>query len=216
MIARHTLPLPAQQGKDDYVLKLGSPGRMVGIVRDRTRVSPWPTFAIDVWVRASGALSRPGYAANRSRITHTEVVAFGSESVRTGPGGAFQTPSRLLSGSTYRVSIRRDGFGPFVSEWVTLNGDRTAVAPIRLGSLRTLAGFVRDRQGQGVAGARVLLPSNGPAATTDAQGRFAARPALGAEKTFVLVKQAGFRFQGWPVDPVTQTGELSLILGAYD
>ena len=186
------------------------PGRLAGIVRSDSG-QPLTDVPIDVWVRASGALSRPGYAANRSRITHTEVVAFGSESVRSGPGGAFQTPAKLLSGSTYRVSIRREGFEPFVSEWVTLNGERTVVAPIRLRALRTLAGFVRDRQGQGVAGARVFMSSHGPTTTTDARGRFALTGA-GVDKAFVLVKQPGFRFQGWPVDREVQTGDLSLVL----
>ncbi len=209
-VARHTLPLPEQQGKDDYVLKLGAPGRLVGIVRS-DKGQPLADVPIEVWVRASGALSRPGYAANRSRITHTEVVAFGSESVRSGPGGAFQTPAKLLRESTYRVSIRREGFEPFVSEWVTLDGERSAIAPIRLRALRTLDGFVRDRQGQGVAGARVFLSSHGPATTTDARGRFALTGA-GVDKAFVLVKQPGFRFQGWPVDPDVQTGDLSLVL----
>ena len=209
-IARHTLPFPEQQGKDEYVLKLGRPGRLVGIVRVENG-EPRADVSVDIWVRASGALGPPGYAVNRARTTPTEVMFFHSESVRTGPGGAFQTPSKLLSGSTYRVSIRREGFEPFVSEWVTLDGERTAVAPIRLRALRTLAGFVRDRQGQGVARARVFLPSRGPETTTDAQGRFELT-GVRAEKTCVLVNRAGYRFQGWPVDPVVQTGELSLTL----
>jgi RNA polymerase sigma factor (sigma-70 family) len=209
-IARHTLPLPAQQGKDDYVIKLGGRGRLVGIVRAESG-QPLADVPIDVWVRASGALTRPGYAVNRGRITHTEVVPFDSESVHTGPEGAFQTASKLLGGSTYRVSIRREGFEPFVSEWVTLDGERTAVAPIRLRALRTLTGIVRDRHGQGVAGARVFLPSHGPETMTDARGRFALTGAC-AEKTFFLVSQPGFRFQGWPVDPARQTGELTLAL----
>jgi RNA polymerase sigma factor (sigma-70 family) len=209
-IARHTLPLPEQQGKDDYVLKLGGPGRLVGLVRSDSG-QPLAGVPVAVWVRSSGALLRPGYAINRGRITHTEVVPFDSEPARTGPEGAFQTPSKLLWGSTYRVSIRREGFEPFVSEWVTLDGERTAVAPIRLRALRTLAGFVRDRQGQGVAGARVFVPSHGPETTTDARGRFALT-GVGAEKTFVLVNRPGFRFQGWTVDPAAQTGELTLAL----
>ena len=46
---------------------------------------------------------------------------------------------------------------------------------------------------------------------TDARGRFALSDVI-PEKTFVLVQQPGFRFQGWPVDPKTQSSELQLTL----
>ena len=191
---------------------MGRPGRLVGIVRGESG-QPLGDIPVDVWVRASGTLPTevPRAHRGRGRSTPTEVVFFDSDPPRTGPQGAFQTPSTLLGGSTYRVSIRQAGFEPFVSDWVTLDGERTAIPPIRLRALRTLRGFVGDRQGQGVAGARVFLPSRGPAATTDAQGRFVLA-GVDTEKTFVLVNRPGFRFQGWPVDPAAQADELSLTL----
>ena len=54
----------------------------------------------------------------------------------------FQTASTLLNGSTYRVSVRKDGFVPFISDWVTLNGERAAIPDIRLRPLQKLG---RDR-----------------------------------------------------------------------
>ena len=61
-------------------------------------------------------------------------------------------------------------------------------------------GLVQDRQGKPVAGARVFLPSGEPSTTTDAQGGYLLEGVL-PDKTFLLVKAEGFRFQGWPGDP---------------
>ncbi len=112
---------------------------------------------------------------------------------------------------SYRVAISQDGFAPFVSEWVKLDGERAAVGPIKLRALRKLAGFVRDRQGQPVAHAKVFLPSQAAATKTDATGRFELA-GIEPEKTFVLVQHAGFRFQGWPIDPANPAAAMSLTL----
>ena len=154
-------------------------------------------------------------ARARRRATPTEIVDYASEldPPRTGPQGAFQTPPTLLGGSTYRVSIRRDGYAPFVSDWVTLNGDRTIVPPIRLkaASLSSRA-LLRDRQGQPVAEKRAFsMASRGPTTTTDAQGRFQLLGVL-PEKSVLLARRTGFRFQGWAVDPAAIGNELSLTL----
>ena len=109
------------------------------------------------------------------------------------------------------MSIRHEGFAPYLSDWVTLEGDRTSVPPIRLQALRMLAGSVRDRQGQPVAEARVFLASRGPATTTDAQGRFQLAGVL-PEKRSSWSQRAGFRFQGWALDPAATADELSLTL----
>ncbi len=89
---------------------------------------------------------------------------------------------------------------PFVSDWVTLNGERAAIPPIRLQPLQKLTGQIKDRQGRAVAGARVFLPAGGPATATDAQGRFALA-GINPGKAVILVEQTGFRLQGWLVDP---------------
>ncbi len=210
-IAQHTLEVPPPLAKDKYLIKLGRIGRLVGVVRNESG-EPVVDVPVSVWVRASGTRSPAvGAPRGRRRATRTEAIGLERELMRTGPEGAFRTPAALLGGLSYRVSIRHEGYAPFVSEWVELDGERTAVPAIRLRALRLLNGFVRDKQGQPVAGARVFLPARGPTATTDAQGRFELG-GIEPEKTFVLVQRAGFRFQGWPLDASATLGEMRLTL----
>jgi hypothetical protein len=208
-IAAHTLFLADFAVKT--TLKLARSGRLAGFVRDETG-QPLAGIPVAVWVKVSGfnASGRQQSGALQL-ISPPELIRFESQPLLTGAQGAFQTPSALLDGSVYRVSIRQDGFAPFVSDWVTLGGERTAIPPIRLRSLRTLSGGVYDRQGRPVGGARVFLPAGGRSGVADAKGRFTLRDVLPG-KTFVLAQQPGFRFQGWPVDPVTQAGDLRLTL----
>ena len=74
-----------------------------------------------------------------------------------------------------------------------------------------MTGQIKDRQGRAVAGARVFLPSGGPATTTDAEGRFALA-GINPGKTVILAEKAGFRLQGWLVDPSAQADMGSLTL----
>ncbi len=140
-VAPHALPISASPGTG--ALKLGRPGRLAGIVRAATG-QPLAHVPVEVWVRESGAV--PESIANRP-ITPTEPLRFEPPSLKTGPQGAFQTPPTLLNGSAYRVCIRHDGYLPFLSDWVTLDGERTTVPPIRLEPYRTLRGKITDRQG---------------------------------------------------------------------
>ena len=210
-IAQHTLEVPPPEGKDKYLVKLGRIGRLVGVVRNESG-EPMVDVPVSVWVRASGTRSPAvGAPRGRRRATRTEAIGLEPELMRSGPEGAFRTPAALLGGLSYRVSIRHDGYAPFVSEWVELDGERTAVSAIRLRALRRLNGFVRDKQGQPVAGARVFLPFRGPSATTDSLGHFELG-GIEPEKTFVLVQKAGFRFQGWSLDASVTLGEMRLTL----
>jgi hypothetical protein len=204
-VAPHALPISAALGNG--APKLGRPGRLVGIVRTAAG-QPLADVPVKVWVQGSGTV--PESIVNRS-ITPTEPLRFDPPSLKTGPQGAFQTPPTLLNGSAYRVSIRHDGYVPFLSGWVTLDGERATVPPIRLEPLRTLTGQITDRQGRAVAGARVFLAGHGPATATDAEGRF----ALGGVKpgkTLLLAEKAGFRLRGWPVDPSARAETRSLTL----
>ena len=97
------------------------------------------------------------------------------------------------------MSIRQDGFVPFVSDWVTLNGERTAIPDIRLKPLQQLTGRIHDRQGRAIAGARAFVPAGGPATTTDAQGRFILT-GIDPGKAVVLVDKRGSAFRaGWSI-----------------
>jgi hypothetical protein len=210
-VASHTLPLDAPQTKD-IVLRLGRSGRLVGVVRAASG-QPLTDVPVEVWVQASGTLpSDLGFSTGNRRITRDAILRFDPQSLKTGPQGAFQTPATLLSGSTYRVSIRQKGFVAFVSEWVTLDGERAEIPLIRLQPLQKLTGQVKDRQGRAIAGARVFLPSSGPRTATDIEGRFALA-GINPGKTVILVEQSGFRLHGWLVDPSAKAdvGLLTLV-----
>jgi hypothetical protein len=209
-VAAHTLPLDVPQGKN-AVLKLGRPGRVVGLVRTASGV-PLGDVPVELCVQGSGILpSDVGAQSRNRRITPDEILRLGQEPIKTGPQGAFQTPSTLLSGSIYRVSIRQDGFVPFISGWVTLRGERVAIPDIRLQPLVKLTGQIKDRRGHPVAGARVVLPAGGPATTTDGEGRFALA-GIYPGKAVILVERTGFRLQGWLVDLPSQAELGSLTL----
>ncbi len=210
-VAPHTLPLGQPQGRNS-VLKLGRPGRLVGIVRSASGV-PLAGVPVELWVRGPNVLwSDLGDPRGYRRITPDEILRFGPEPLKSGPQGAVQTPSTLLGGSTYRVAIRPEGFVPFVSDWVMLDGERAAISDIRLQRLQKLTGQISDRQGRAVAGARVFLPAAGPEVVTDAEGRFALA-SIQPGKAIVLAEGPGFRLRGWVVDPSSQAelGSLTLV-----
>ena len=130
---------------------------------------PLADVPVELWVKGSGAVPIE-FRSTHGRLVSDEVVRLDQGPLKTGPQGALQTPSTLLSGSTYRVSIRRDGFAPFVSDWVKLDGERATIPTIRLLPLQKLTGRIEDRQRHPVAGAQVFLPAGGPRAATDARG----------------------------------------------
>jgi hypothetical protein len=182
---------------------------VVGLVRTASG-QPMADIPVEIWVRGWGTIRSDLRVPER--ITPDAILRLGPQPLKTGPQGAFQTPPTLLNGLTYRVSIRQDGFAPFLSDWVTLDGERTTLPPIRLHPLRNLTGQFKDCQGRAVAGARVFLPADGPSSTTDAEGRFALA-GINPGKTVILAERAGFRLQGWLVDPSAQAevGPLALV-----
>lgn len=195
-VAPHTMPVDRPQGKD-LVLKLGRPGRLVGIVRSASG-EPMADVPVEVWVQGSGTV--PSNSLNL-RIVPDEVLRLGPGPLRTGAQGAFQTPAILLAGSSYRVAIRQDGFRPFLSDWVAMEGERATIPDIRLQPLRKVTGRIEDRQGRAIAGARVFAAGGGTSASTDADGRFAL-VGLDPGKAVVLVESPGFRLRGRVVDPL--------------
>ena len=212
-VAPHPLRLDAPAGSN-AVLKLGRPGRVVGVVRTASG-APLAGVPVEVWVQGAKILRSDFSSADpfgNRRITADERLQLDHEPLKTGTQGAFQTPSTLLTGSTYRVIVRHEGFEPFVSDWVTLSDDRAAIPPIRLQPLEKLTGRVKDRQGRSLPGVQVFIPTDGPSAMTDAEGRFTLA-GIHPGKTVILVEQKGFRLEGLLADPSSKAdvGILTLV-----
>jgi hypothetical protein len=206
-IAPHDLPLVDRPARDRITLKLGRPASLAGSVyNDSGR--PARDVPIEVWVENTYRM--PGEPDVQYKVSPS-LIRFDSGPVRTDADGSFLTPAQLLAGSSYRIIIRPEG-GPLVtSDWLKATGDRTAFPPLRLKQHRKLRGLVQDRQGRPVAGARVFLPSGEPSTTTDAQGGYLLEGVL-PDKTFLLVKGEGFRFQGWPGIPAREPRAAKLIV----
>ena len=94
----------------------------------------------------------------------------------TGPDGSFETPEKLLVGSTYRLAVSEPGNYPTSSDWITIREKTRTLPPLVLGCAVPVRGWVFDRQGRPVAGAQVFQSGDGPERTkteTDAEGKFA-------------------------------------------
>jgi len=208
-IAPHHLGLPYRAGSDRVTLKLGQPARLAGSVYNDSG-QPASNVLIEVWVSNTYDLPS-GRGETRKATLPARLIPFDSGPVRTRADGSFLTPVRLLTGSSYRIIIRSEGDPLVTSDWLTATTELTTVPPLRLKQRRKLLGLVHDRQGKPVAGARVFLPSGEPSTTTDAQGRYVLHGVL-PDKTYVLVKAEGFRFQGWAAIPAKEPQERQLIL----
>ncbi len=208
-IVPHDLPLPHRPGSDRFTLKLGRPARLTGSV---FHDSGQPAANVPVEVRVQILLyDRSDPDGNRLVGNLSSPIRFDSGPIRTQSDGSFQTPPQLITGSTYRVVINPEGYPPASSDLLLSRTETTTVPPFRLRQVRKLVGRVEDRGGKPVAGARVSLPSGEPSTTTDAQGRFVLEGIL-PDRTYLLVRAEGFRFQGWPAIPSRQAEERKHIL----
>jgi len=208
-IAPHHLGLPDRPGRDRITLKLGRPARLAGSVSIDSG-QPASNVPIEVWATNTYDLPMgPGRIWKATLLPC--LIHFDSGPVRTRADGSFLTPVQLLTGSSYRIIIRPEGSPLVTSDWLAATTELTTFPLLRLKQRRKLRGLVHDRQGKPVAGARVFLPSGEPSTTTDAQGRFLLEGVL-PDKTYLLVKADGFRFQGWPGIPARQPEEHTLIL----
>ena len=208
-IVAHELPLLHRPGSDRFTLKLGRPARLTGSVYHD---SGQPAANVPVEVRVQNWLyDRSNPDGNRLVGNLSGPIRFDSGPIRTQSDGSFQTPPQLMTGSTYRVVINPETGPPASSDLLLSRIETTNVPPFRLRQVRKLVGRVEDRGGKPVAGARVFLPSGEPSTTTDAQGRFVLEGSL-PDRTYLLVRAEGFRFQGWPAIPARQAEERKHIL----
>jgi len=207
-IAPHHLGLPYRPGGERITLKLGRPARLAGSVSNDSG-QPASNVPIELW--ATNTYDLPLEGKIRKATLWPSLIHFDSGPIRTRADGSFLTPVQLLTGSSYRIIIRTEGSPLVTSDWLTATTELTTFPLLRLKQHRKLRGLVHDRQGKPVAGARVFLPSGEPSTTTDAQGRFLLEGVL-PDKTYLLVKAEGFRFQGWPGIPAREPEERKLIL----
>ena len=188
----HVATLRYTEGKTDATLATGRPPRWRAssrtLRRRRSRMCP----------------SRSGCAAGsrgraRSFYVIPERVQMDGEPIRTDARGSFRTAAALMTGSTYRVVVRADGFAPSISDWITLKSESAPLPPVTLHRLRTVTGRVLDRQGKPIAGGSVFQPGDGPSVTTDAGGRFQLAGARSG-RSFLLARADGFRFGGTMIE----------------
>ncbi|MGP0066548.1 MAG: carboxypeptidase-like regulatory domain-containing protein [Isosphaeraceae bacterium] len=203
-IVSHNLSLPYRPGSDRITLKLGRPARLSGSI---TNDSGQPASDVSVEVWAENAYQPPtNPVGNRKATLQPILIRFDSGPVGTQADGSFLTPAQLLTGTSYRVVIRREGSPLAASDWLTATTDVTTIPPFRLRQVRKLVGQALDREGGPIVGARVFLPSGEPSTTTDSQGRFVLEGIL-PDRTYLLVQARGFRLRGWPAIPARQAEE---------
>jgi Carboxypeptidase regulatory-like domain len=210
-IVPHVFPLPNRPGNDRITLKVGRPARLAGSVSNASG-QPVANLPVEVAVEILDyRRSNPNEDPKPTGMG--PLIHFDSGPIRTGADGSFQTPLQLMTGWSYRISIRGEGAPIVGSDWLTAKTEVTTVPPLRLPfqQRRKLIGLVHDHQGQPVAGARVFLPSGEPATTTNAEGRFLLEGILPA-KTYILVQAEGFRLQGWPGVPAQEPQERTITL----
>jgi hypothetical protein len=178
----------------DATLTVGGPGRLSGRVEvSSPQATTLAEAAIDVWVRCESALGK-----DLTQWLAPEPVRTEPGAVRVAEDGRFETPRVLPRNATYRVVVRQPGFAPAISSWVRLAGDEATIPPVVLRPLKTIKGRVIDREGQPVAGVRVVQSGGGPATETDPAGRFALADAQSGPE-FLISSKPGFRVQGLAV-----------------
>ena len=202
------MPLPRRPGSDRFTLKLGRPARIAGSLAYDSG-EPAGDIPVEVWVQ--NQMYSPAGAGELRSIGFPTLIHFDSGPLRSRKDGSFETPQQLMTGSSYRITIHPEGGSAINSDWITATTELTNAPPLRLRTHRKLFGFVQDRQGKAVSGARVALPSGSPTTATDENGRFLLEGML-PERTYLLVAAPGFRFQGWPAVPAREPKEQKLIL----
>ena len=121
--------------------------------------------------------THPPLIPTGTRKPRLHPVSFASIRARSalGADGSFPTPPQLMTGSSYRITIRPEG------DPLSLpTGPRRppSCRPFRRFDFKQrpkLVGLIHDRRDEPVAGARVFLPSGEPSTTTGCPGPLRAR-----------------------------------------
>ncbi|HVX10035.1 MAG TPA: carboxypeptidase-like regulatory domain-containing protein [Pirellulales bacterium] len=105
-------------------------------------------------------------------------------------------------GSPYRVLLGVAGRAPQWTEWLAVAADAPAVFPdVVIGTLRSVAGRIVDRQNRPVPRATVFQSGDGPQrteATSDDDGGFRL-DGYQNDAAFLFAEKDGFRFHGEPL-----------------
>ena len=180
-------------------IKLKPTSHFVGRIVDHNG-QPVAGQLVEVWSRGGAIWLGPN------------TVELSGGPLRSAADGSFQTPDNLMAGSAYRVAVRAPGQEPVLSDWITI-GDKPRTLPLFVQRpLRSVNGWVVDRQGQPVANVEVFQSGDGPERTTtqtDGEGRF----SLGGFRhgpVFLFARGEGFRFQGWLVKPTDRAVTIEL------
>jgi hypothetical protein len=149
------------------------------------------------------------YREDRPSPVSQGSIAFGDrDEIRTGPDGTFRTPKEIYrKNRQFRVEARAEGFVDAHTDWTASErGDLLTLRDLvlrPLTPLRSVAGRVLDRRGEGVAGVAVFQSGSNrgqTATTTDAAGRFRLDGVPGGA-ALLFAEKAGFRFGGAIVGP---------------
>jgi hypothetical protein len=162
----HVTMLRYDDGKLDAAIAMGRPSTLEGTVKDEAG-EPVAGATVEVWTRCGSPLGSWSTFYVLPERLRTE-----GGPIRTDGRGAFRISGGPMTGATYRVVVRAEGAMPAVSDWIKLKGEAAALPLLAARRTRMIAGFIRDRQGRPIPGARISQNGGGPSATTDAAGRF--------------------------------------------
>jgi RNA polymerase sigma factor (sigma-70 family) len=145
---------------------------------------------VAVWTRPWNSRSIDGNA----RL----VAVNGGVPVRTDAAGQFRTARQFDPDGDYRVVVSAKGFQQEPSPWLAVGDARPLAFPdVLLLRVRVVKGRVLDRQGEPIAGVRMLHVDNRKrvTATTDAAGFYRLEGVVDAPG-FLFAQKDGFRFHG--------------------
>jgi hypothetical protein len=133
--------------------------------------------------------------------------------LRTDADGRFVTLHGVRRDLEYEGLVTARGAIPGRTVWLKpATGKEAAFPDLMLRRLRTLDGFVRDRQGRAVAGVTVFQSGDGPMrsrAVSEPNGSFRL-PGIIEGNAIIFARKEGFRLHGKPIDTEAEVVDLVL------